>query len=661
MINIIGQAPEPGSKNNPADSDINFSISGGTQGVKLSSVIIKINGEVALINGSFTRNFSESSMEFVNSDLIFIISPNNPFKLDDVITVDVTASNLRGKRFNHKYVFYIENSHPVLIDTNLNSKITEHSVLYLEFADSNYEIDLNSLNITIDEEVVIANGNISSFFNKGDSIVDLGSTLIVRIDHPEFFRNSKYNLKYSLSNSAGNSATGFVNFEIDVKKVMYPDAFPVSGFVGPTKGVEFARNMGVGDTIEVELPEILPRSNKSEVFYLIYYKAGTESFFKERPKIITKSSITTVSGLTPNQQLYWGARCLESYTGIFNLNGMEPMDDGFLVPNKTELFSDFDQDSLLLYVDSTEGYPDKGLLIINQREVIRYSIVNREENYFIVEQRGLNNTVPSIFYIGDSVELFLKCQDNNQNIIMGTPTFEDGYLDDGYGSGREYDGVGFIVNDYEDQNRKFFQGFDFCGYHQALPDRVLQGIDDCGSYLGGEFNGSRGFNIYDRMLNREEVILDQVGEPVILLKRKWSGITCDCTTSRRGHPKARSCNRCYGTGYVGGYDQFINRRRSDKMMMISFPDTVEDLKLDPKSNLEQVYEASCWTLPIPKIADRDIIVRFDFSGDQEYFYEVLNVSSEKLLYKHYGRQKVSVKRLDKTNLVYHFNYIINSQ
>jgi hypothetical protein len=660
MINIIGQAPAPGSKDNPPESNIQLSISGGTNGVKLSSVIVKINGEVALLNGSFTRNFSESSMEFVNSDLTLQITRSSNFKLDDIVTVDVTAANLRNKRFSQKYVFYVEKSHPVLIETNLNSKITEHSVLYLEFADSNYTIDPDTLNIFINEEVVVSNGRLATFFNKGDSSIEFDEHLAVRIDHPEFFRNGIYNLKYSLSNSLGNKLSDKIKFEIDVKKIIYPDAFPVSGFVGPTKGVAFARNMGVGDTMEVELPEVSARSNKSEVFYLIYYKAGTELFFDQKPKVITKNRITTINGLTPNQQLYWGARCLEAYNGVFDLRGMDTIDDGYIVPDSTELFSTFDSESLLLYVDSTDGYPDKGLLIIENKEVVRYSIVNREENYFVIEQRGLNNTVPSLFYIGDSVELFLKCQDNNQNIIMGTPTFEDGYLDDGYGSGREYDGVGFIVNDYEDQNRKFFQGFDFCGYHQALPDRVLQGIDDCGSYLGGEFNGSRGFNIYDRMLNREEVILDQVGEPVILLKRKWSGITCDCMTSRRGHPKARSCNRCYGTGYVGGYDQFINRRRNDKMMMISFPDTVEDLKLDPKSNLEQVYEASCWTLPIPKIADRDIIVRFDFSGDQEYFYEVLNVSSEKLLYKHYGRQKVSVKRLDKTNLVYHFNYIINS-
>jgi hypothetical protein len=655
MLKLIGQSPAPGEKNNPVDSDISFFIKSDEYGIKLNSIIIKVNGEVAFVNGSFKNNFSESTIEFINLDLSVVLNRSYNFSLDEIVTVEVTASNLRNKRFNEKYVFYIDKSTPVLIDTNLNTKITENSIFYLEFADSNYNIDPSTLSISIDENKVITNGQFESFFNNlGSSIVN-SDTLVVKIDHPEFFRNSKYNLKYSISNSAGNTEVGMLKFEVDIQKVIFPDAFPMSGFVGPTKGIMFARNVGIGDSIEVESPDILPRSNKSEVFYLIYYNNGNKDFFGYEPKVITSNKTILINGLKPNDQLYWAVRCLESYKGVFDFAGMESVDNGYLIPNPTSVFAEFDSDALVLYSDSTDGYPDKGLLVIGQTEVVRYESINRYENYFVISQRGLNNTSKGIFISGDEVKLFLKCQDSNDNVIMGTPTYEDGYQTD-----REYAGTGFVVTDYQDQDAKFFQGFDFCGYHQALPDRVLQGIDDCGSYLGGEFNGSRGFNIYDRMLNREEVILDQVGEPVVLLKRKWDGLTCDCVTSRRGKPKARTCNKCYGTGFVGGYDQFINRRRQDKLMMMSFPDTVEDLKLDPKSHLEQVYEPSCWTLPIPTIRDRDVIVRFDFSGDQEFFYEVLNVSREKIMYKHFGRQKVSLKRLDKTDLIYHFNYIINT-
>ena len=58
---------------------------------------------------------------------------------------------------------------------------------------------------------------------------------------------------------------------------------------------------------------------------------------------------------------------------------------------------------------------------------------------------------------------------------MATPTYVDGYE-----SGREIDGTGLVVTDYSDNDKKFFQGFDFCGYHRAIPQQVFQGENDCG-------------------------------------------------------------------------------------------------------------------------------------------------------------------------------------
>ena len=59
---------------------------------------------------------------------------------------------------------------------------------------------------------------------------------------------------------------------------------------------------------------------------------------------------------------------------------------------------------------------------------------------------------------------------------------------------------------------------------------------------------------------------------------------------------------------------------------------------------------------MPAIRDRDIIIRFDYTDDLEYFYEVLNVTKEKVIYKHYGRQNLSLKRLDKTDIVNTFKF-----
>lgn len=90
-----------------------------------------------------------------------------------------------------------------------------------------------------------------------------------------------------------------------------------------------------------------------------------------------------------------------------------------------------------------------------------------------------------------------------------------------------------------------------------------------------------------------------------------------------------------------------------------FGDTAEDLKLGPHSHLEQQYEPQCWTLPAPAVRDRDLIVRFDFNDDVEYMYEVLDVTKDKLFYRHYTRQRLRLKRLDKTDVVYTFPYSLN--
>ena len=89
-----------------------------------------------------------------------------------------------------------------------------------------------------------------------------------------------------------------------------------------------------------------------------------------------------------------------------------------------------------------------------------------------------------------------------------------------------------------------------------------------------------------------------------------------------------------------------------------FADTQEDLSLGSHLHLQQEYDPSCWTIPIPAIKDRDQIVRFDFSGDIEYIYEVLHNTKEKLIFRHYSRQRLSLKRMDKTDIIYTFPFEI---
>ena len=56
---------------------------------------------------------------------------------------------------------------------------------------------------------------------------------------------------------------------------------------------------------------------------------------------------------------------------------------------------------------------------------------------------------------------------------------------------------------------------------------------------------------------------------------------CDCMTARNTHPKEKTCNRCFGTGYIGGFDQYINKRRNDSRVLIRFKETAEEIAPDP--------------------------------------------------------------------------------
>ena len=158
------------------------------------------------------------------------------------------------------------------------------------------------------------------------------------------------------------------------------------------------------------------------------------------------------------------------------------------------------------------------------------------------------------------------------------------------------------------------------------------------------------------MVAREEILLDQTGEACVLFKRKWSGPACSCTNNSARHPRQKTCKSCFGTGFIGGFDQFLNKKRSDTRLQLSFGDTVEDLKLIANKGFNVQYEPSCWSLPYPTIRDRDLILRFDYTNDAEYFYEVLDVQREKSIYLHYTRQRVRLKRLEKTDIYQMLTY-----
>ena len=656
MAKITPINPERNEKDVSSSSFVEFSINSL---ISKENTIITVGDKVAYEDSTFRKSFDGtfSSINESDSSTTVTIDPTFEFKKNSEIKVVISTKTTDGTALSDSYSFYTESLVPKIFETNITEgrKITSPESIYIEFIDYNYDLDLSSLDLSLNSLKLISSGSQDSSYTSGTVSIDNDSTLVVRVTPSEFFRNDNYILKYSIANTNGNTLSGKINFSIKLKKVIFPSAFPPATSVGAIS-IDSAQDMGIGDSIKINWKTIVPRYDKSEVFMLTYKSADRLKIFDKQPFSISKhdEKDMIINDLDTGVMVYFANRMLEAYKDTFDFTGMTAISEkSFKIPEEIEVSETFSNSSLILKVSSVSGYPEKGLLLIGSSEVVKYTSVNSSENYFTIDDngRGLNNTSKGVFIAGDEVKLFLACQDKNKNIISATPT----YTDDN-DSGRTFNNIGFAVPNFEDTEKKFFQGYDFCGYHHKLPQRTLTGDDDCGTYLGGEFNGSRGFDVFDRVNARNEVLLDQVGEPCVLLKRKWDGKTCSCVDLRRVHPRMKTCKKCYGTGYIGGFDQYLNTRREDKRVLIRFGDVTEDLNLSPHQGLNNVYESQCWTLFQPIIKDRDILIRHDYTDDREYVYEVLDSTREKFVYRHFGRQRIRVKRLDKTDIYYSLEY-----
>ena len=662
MFTLAGVQPENGSKRNEANSLVEFTIIDDGSGINSSTLIVMIDGQKAVEGADFMPGYlgQYSEINPSGSNLSVVIHPEVFFKINSIINVKIQFKDYLGKYSNFSYAFKTIEDRPYIFESsprNLDNLISPQK-LSLEFRDDSSTIDISSLNIRINNALVIYNGVFSSPFNGEDSNINQISAdnIIVTIDPEEFLRDGSYILNYSLVNNLGNKTIGFINFSIKYTDVPLPAVFPQGGFVGFFQGIKEVKDLGNGSQIYISWSKPASRFYKSDVYCLIYQSEDRLTIFDSNPRFIANANILEANLLNFNIGVgyYFAVRVMETYKGALNSSGMIQIDeDLFETPESTKLIFQISDEDSIIKVESTYGFPDKGVIRIGN-EIIRYVSIDRTSNEFLVPEsgRGLSGSTASYHDVDDDVLMFFSCQDGNNSIIYGTCTYQDQES-----TGRMYDGIGLIVPDFSDFEKMTHDGLDHCGYHKPLPWEALNGKNDCGTYLGGEYNGFRGVNIYQRALDREEELMENVGEKCVLLVRKWNGETCSCVTLRRQHPKVRSCKFCYGTGIVGGYEQYINQRRSDKRVMVRFYESPENLGFGEHQHLNQDFKPSALALYKPIIKDRDIVIRFDYTDDIEYIYEVLDVSRERFVFNKYGRQKINMQRMDKTDILYQFPFI----
>ena len=650
MITITGVEPAAGSKRNSKTSLIEFTLKDeDSSGINSSTLIVEVSGVRAIEGATFNPGFNGPYSE-INVDvdsLGIIINSESDFPEDSVLDVKIQVQDYSDAYYNFNYSFKIVSHKPFIFLSSPQDRdnLVTPQKLYFDIRDDIDDLNASTLNISLNKAPVYSSGSFVAPFNGVQSSISSSSgRLEVTIDRDEFIRDGDYLLKLEVEDIAGHKLNQPIRFSVKYTSAVLPPVFPQGGFLGFYQGMKRVADVGNGTDLDLEWSIPISRYYNSDVNVLIYYSTDRLGIFDSPPAYLMEQGMTsaTISDLRVGTGYYFAARVMESYRGTINTAGMNESYPGvFSVPIKTTLTS-------VLTADGSVVEVEEGFLLITA-EVVKYNSVDRINNKFFIPSggRGLNETTAVYHDTGEESELFLLCQDDNNVIIYGTTTYQDPVS-----TGRMNNSVGIIVPDFSDFEKMEHDGLDHCGYHKALPWEALNGKNDCGTYLGGIYNGFRGVDIFQRAMDREEELMENVGEKCILFRRRWEGETCSCVTLRRQHPKIRSCRFCYGTGFVGGYEQILNPRRADKRVMIRFYEATEDLKLGDHTHLMQDFQPTALALFKPMVKDRDLVVRFDFTGDIEYIYEVLNVNRERFVFNKYGRQKLSIIRLDKTDILY---------
>ena len=211
-----------------------------------------------------------------------------------------------------------------------------------------------------------------------------------------------------------------------------------------------------------------------------------------------------------------------------------------------------------------------------------------------------------------------------------------------------------------------FPMYDYSGYHRTDPVQLMNGT--CvGSYIGGEmgcidgygnYNIYRGFSLQDQNTQRQEVKLSVDGRDAVLIKRVQTGITCSCYLSSSEYPDDR-CPLCYGTKFVIGYEQYFNPRQSNGRIRVRTSPTSENLKMY-EAGLESEYPLDMWTLTVPTIKTRDVLVLFDQDDNEEFRYEVAGVTRNNTILGLDGGQQMKTFRIRKTDPAYQIRIFRNT-
>jgi len=146
-------------------------------------------------------------------------------------------------------------------------------------------------------------------------------------------------------------------------------------------------------------------------------------------------------------------------------------------------------------------------------------------------------------------------------------------------------------------------------------------------------------------LRRVYLVLERMGEKAILLRKKKSGVRCECWRDQDRKPMP-SCRHCYGTGWLDGYDVFYP-------FLMDFQPAGERIQL---TNIGLVVDAQprAWAAIVPRISDGDMVVRLWAESIDRYEVNNPTRSGKDGVVGAPIIQEFSVKLHDSDHAIYNF-------
>lgn len=446
-------------------------------------------------------------------------------------------------------------------------------------------------------------------------------------------------------------------------------------------GIISSDSLADGYSIQIKWNRAYPTNKTFKIAYNIYYSEIELNVFNEGVKFVSidDSLVTQIDGLVPGQLYHFAVRAFEYDSNLINLNNLPNAFNNLKYYPESLLSSNISETSINIPLVDNSEFPPSGIVKIGV-ELINYS--SKSSNNLVLTslglQRGFYNTDVSIHntdgYDGyEYWDPFVKFWSGKEELNLKIFACQNRFDVFQY-QFTEIDGYHQVISDLlttdltiSDENNKDFPTYDYAIPHNTNINDLLSG--KCvGSYIGGEmfcvdsYSGVgrtvRGISLQEQNNQRQEMLLNTTGEAMCLIKHVWTGITCHCylPTSEYGDDR---CPNCLGQKFVIGWEQFYNPRRSDGKILVRVGPYSDDVKtLD--AGFESNATLDCWTLTYPTIKNRDILIRFDEGGNEEFRYEVLDVTRNKIIMGLQGAQKFRMQRIRKTDPLYKIRFFKDS-